>query len=78
MATLVRIKKWGKRLAVVIPDGFAKSRRIEVSAVIDLASVCVCEARRRRYKLSELLAKYKPRHRQGEWNLGYPIGREVW
>jgi antitoxin component of MazEF toxin-antitoxin module len=34
--------------------------------------------RRRRYRLSELMAQFKPEHRQGEWDLGKPVGKEVW
>lgn len=33
---------------------------------------------RRRYKLSELVGKFRPKHRHGEWELGGPVGREVW
>jgi hypothetical protein len=33
---------------------------------------------RQRLKLSKLMAAYKRRHRHGEWNLGKPVGKEVW
>ena len=66
MATPVEVKKWGRNLAVLIPSRFAKMREIEVGAVIDLEAVKVVTARRRRYLLSELVAKFRPEHRQGE------------
>ena len=28
--------------------------------------------------LAGLMAKYKPEHRRGEWDLGKPVGNEVW
>jgi predicted RNase H-like HicB family nuclease len=34
--------------------------------------------RRRRYKMSELMAGFKPEHRHGEWDLGGPVGKEIW
>jgi antitoxin component of MazEF toxin-antitoxin module len=76
MATPVKVKKWGSSMAVLIPRQFAKMRRIEVGAVLDIEGVRI--VKRRRYKLSELVARFKPEHRHGEWDLGKPVGREVW
>jgi antitoxin component of MazEF toxin-antitoxin module len=79
MPTPVRVKKWGSSMAVLIPSQFAKMRKIDIGSVLDLEPVKVVNAkRRRRYKLSELMAKFKPQHRHGEWNLGDPVGREIW
>ncbi len=77
MATPVKVKKWGNSMAVLIPGAFARSRQIQVGALIDLDSVRVV-SKRRRYKLSELVAKMKPEHSHGEWDLGDPVGKEVW
>jgi antitoxin component of MazEF toxin-antitoxin module len=65
-------------MAVLIPRQFARLRQIEVGTVIDLESVQVVQRPRRRYKLSELMTQYKPEHRQGEWELGGPVGNETW
>jgi antitoxin MazE len=78
MATPVKVKKWGNSMAVLIPNRFAKSHEIEVGTVIDLEKVQVVKPKRRRYKLSELLRGFKPQHRHGEWDLGAPVGKEVW
>jgi antitoxin component of MazEF toxin-antitoxin module len=79
MATPVKVKKWGSSMAVLIPSQFAKMRDIDVGSVIDLEPVRVVKPRRhRRYKLSELMAEFKPKHRHGEWNLGRPVGKEIW
>ena len=79
MATQVKVKKWGSSMAILIPSQFAKARDIAVGSVIDLEPVKVVKPRRRRrYKLSELMAKFKPEHRHGEWDLGEPVGKEIW
>jgi antitoxin component of MazEF toxin-antitoxin module len=81
MPTPVKVKKWGSSMAVLIPSQFAKMRQIAVGSVLDLETVHVVRTRpprRRRYKLAELMAGYKPEHRHGEWDLGHPVGREVW
>jgi len=77
MATPVKVKKWGSSMAILIPSQFAKMRQIDVGAVIDLDAVRVVKPRRR-YKLSELMAQFKPAHRHGEWDLGGPVGKEIW
>jgi antitoxin component of MazEF toxin-antitoxin module len=78
MATPVKVKKWGSSMAVLIPSQFAKMRQIGVGTVIDLEPVQVVQSRRKRYKLSELLDGFKSSHRHAEWDLGGPLGREVW
>jgi antitoxin component of MazEF toxin-antitoxin module len=78
MPTPVKVKKWGSSMAVLIPSQFAKMRQINVGSVIDLEPVRVVKSRRRRYTLAQLLAKYKPQHRHGEWDLGGAVGKEIW
>jgi antitoxin MazE len=78
MATPVKVKKWGSSMAVLIPSQFAKIRKIDIGSVIDLETVKVVTPKRRRYKMSELMAKFKPEHRHGEWDLGEPVGKEIW
>jgi antitoxin component of MazEF toxin-antitoxin module len=78
MPTPVKVKKWGSSMAVLIPSQFAKMHEIDIGTVIDLEPVKVLKPRRHRYKLSQLMAKFKPRHRQGEWDVGAPVGKELW
>ena len=78
MATPVKVKKWGSSMAVLIPSQFAKMHKIDLGTMIDLESVRVVKSKRRRYKLAELMAQFKPEHRHGEWKLGDPVGREIW
>jgi antitoxin component of MazEF toxin-antitoxin module len=64
-------------MAVLIPSQFAKMRQIDIGTVLDLEPVHIIKTRRR-YKLSELMAQYRPEHRHGEWDLGGPVGNEIW
>jgi antitoxin component of MazEF toxin-antitoxin module len=34
--------------------------------------------KRRRYTCAELMAKFKPEHRHPEWDVGPPVGKEIW
>jgi len=79
MAMRVKVKKWGSSLALLIPRHFARDREINEGTVLDIDSVRIVKNRqRRRYKIDELVARYKPRHRHGEWRLNGPAGREPW
>jgi len=78
MPTEVKVKKWGSSIGVLIPSQFAKMRHIETGSVVDLESLQVVKPKRRRYTIGELVAGYKPQHRHGQWNLGAPVGKEVW
>jgi len=79
MPTPVKVKKWGSSMAVLIPSQFAKMRKIDIGSVIDLEPVKVVKPKaRRRYKISELLAQFKPKHRHKEWDVGDPVGKEIW
>ncbi len=78
MAMPVKVKKWGDSMAILIPSQFAKLRKIAVGSVIDIEPVRVVQAKRRRYRLPELMAGFKRGQCQGEWELGGPVGKEVW
>ena len=68
----------GSSIAVVIPRRFVQARNIELGDIIDLEPVRVLTSRHKRYKLLELMAHFKPLHRHGEWELGEPVGKELW
>jgi antitoxin component of MazEF toxin-antitoxin module len=78
MSTPVKVKKWGSSMAVLIPSQFAKMRNINVGSVLDLEPVEIVKPKRRRYTAKQLMAKFKPAHRHGEWNPAKPAGREIW
>jgi antitoxin MazE len=78
MAMPVKVKKWGSSMAVLIPSQFAEMRKIGIGTVVDLEALRIVKPKRRRYKLAELLAGFKSRHRHGEWKPGDRVGKEVW
>src|SRR5205085_1439909 len=78
MAAHVKVKKWGSSMAVLIPNRFAKEHKIDVGSILDLESVKIIRPKRRRYKMSELMAKFKPEHRHEAWDVGSPVGKEIW
>ena len=79
MPTPVRVRKWGNRMAVLIPSHFARSPEHSCGARSLISTRCaLVKQGRRRYKLSELVANMNPEHRQDEWDVGQTAGREIW
>ncbi len=78
MPTRVKVRKWGNKMAVVIPRNFAKRRAIQLGTTIDMDSIGIPKSGIKRLKLAELMAKFEPKHRHGEWKLGEPVGCEIW
>lgn len=81
METLVKVMKWGRDMAVLLPGDFVIANGIHVGTTIDIDGIRIVRPqrhRRRRYTASELMARFRPEHRQGEWNLGRAVGRETW
>jgi antitoxin MazE len=78
MPACVRVTKWGNRLAVLIPKHFAKMRKIRAGTILDIELVGLVRLKRRRYTCAELMAKFKPEHRHSEWDVGPPVGKEIW
>ena len=80
MATTVQ--KWGNSLGIRIPKSIAEQVQFASGTEVEFETtggVLTIRPRRRRrkYKLSELLAKMKPHQRHGEWDKSGPRGREV-
>lgn len=77
-----RIQKWGNSLGLRIPRSFAKEVGVEAGSEVDLSlrhgNLVVKPARRKRYRLRDLVRKITPRNVQGEVDTGRPVGREVW
>jgi antitoxin MazE len=76
------ISKWGNSLAVRIPRAIAKQANLGegdcVTLALDRDGGIVVRPTRRRYELSDLVARITPsnRHRQTDW--GKPQGEESW
>jgi antitoxin MazE len=77
-----KIQKWGNSLGLRIPRSFAAEAQVEEGSMVDLSvengSLLVRPLRARKYTLSALLKKVKPRNLHGEVATGEPAGREAW
>jgi antitoxin MazE len=76
----VQISKWGKDLALRIPEPVAKNLGLEEGIELDLTfqqGNLVLRPRRRTYTLAELVAGITDENRPGETDWGTPVGREV-
>jgi antitoxin MazE len=77
-----KVRKWGNSLAVRIPRSFAAEAEVAAGATVDISvargEVVIRPVRRRRYNLSELLAKINRRNVHAEVSTGKRVGREAW
>jgi len=75
------IQKWGNGLGVRISKSIAKQLKLCVGMKVEFATVggalTLWSRRRSKYKLSDLLAKWKGHNRHGELFPGGPVGREL-
>ena len=79
---VTKVQKWGNSLGLRIPRAFAEEAGVEAGSDVDLSlrdgALVVKPARRRTYRLTELLEKVTARNRHREVDTGGPLGREVW
>ena len=79
---LTKIQRWGNSLGLRIPRSFAEEAGVEAGSQVDISvrdgDLVVRAARRRTYRLSELLDKVTAKNLHGEMDTGKPVGREVW
>ncbi len=77
-----KIHKWGNSLGLRIPRSFAAEAQVEEGATVDLSvrdgRLLIRPLRARRYTLSVLLKRIKPRNLHAEVSTGRPVGREAW
>jgi antitoxin MazE len=74
------VSKWGNSLAIRIPLAIAKQASLSegdcVALALDGDGGIVLRPTRRRYELSELVARITPRNRRRETNWGEAQGEE--
>lgn len=74
------VQKWGNSLGVRIPKTMAQQVHLtagtEVVIEAENGAISIRPARRRKYRLADLLAKAKGRNPHGEWDTSGPAGRE--
>jgi antitoxin MazE len=76
------VSKWGKSLAVRIPTAIAKraglSKGDSLTMNLDNKGGIVLRPTRRKYELSELVARITPKNRHQKTDWGQPQGEESW
>ena len=81
-AVRTKIQKWGNSLGLRIPRSFAEEAGVEAGSEVDLSmrrgDLVVKPAKRRKYRLRELLRKMTPKNIHAEVEAGAPVGRESW
>jgi antitoxin MazE len=77
-----KIQKWGKSLAVRIPESLAADAGLEEDAAVDLklvrGKVVVDPLTSDQVTLNELLTGVTSKNLHDAWDTGMPVGREVW
>ncbi|HTY62964.1 MAG TPA: AbrB/MazE/SpoVT family DNA-binding domain-containing protein [Acidobacteriota bacterium] len=77
-----KIQRWGNSLGLRIPRSFAEEAGVEAGSQVDLSmqdgNLIVRAAKRRRYRLDELLERVTTKNVHREIDTGEPIGKEVW
>ena len=76
------ISKWGNSLAVRIPLAIAKQASLSEGDCVKMAlardGAIVLRPARRKYDLSDLVARITPKNRHPETDWGWPEGEESW
>lgn len=79
---LTKVQKWGDSLALRIPKALAEEAGLEAGGEVELryqdGELRIGKRRRKRYNLDELLASVPDDFDEGEWDIGPPVGNEIW
>jgi antitoxin MazE len=82
MQNETKVSKWGNSLAIRIPLATARQAGLSegdcLALVLDSEGNIVLRPTRRKYELSELVARITPKNRHRETNWGRPQGEESW
>jgi antitoxin MazE len=76
------VRRWGNSLAIRILRAFARKTRLRKGTEVDLqlksGALVIRRAKRKRHRLSDLLAQVRKTNLHAETNWGEPAGREIW
>jgi antitoxin MazE len=76
------VQSWGNSLAIRIPRAFAQEIRLGKGTEVDLqlkeGTLVISRERKKRYRLSVLLAQVRKTSKHAETDWGRPEGREAW
>ncbi len=80
---LVTISKWGNSRAIRLPKALAEAAGLKVGSEVDIrfqeGEIRIRRARKpRRYDLDDLLATVPEDFEPEDWDIGPPVGNEVW
>lgn len=80
---LATVSKWGNSRALRIPKAIAEEAGLDFGCAVDIqcvdGEIRIKRARKRkRYDLDEMLASVPEDFEPEEWDIGPPVGNEVW
>ena len=79
---LAKVSQWGNSLALRIPKALADEAGLERGKQVTIryedGELRISKRRRKRYDLDELLASVPDDFEPEEWDIGPPVGNEVW
>ena len=79
---VTKIQKWGNSLALRIPKALAEEAGLErdkpVTVRVVDGEIRIKASRKKRYDLDKLLASVPDDFEPEEWDIGPPVGNEVW
>jgi antitoxin MazE len=76
-----KVHKWGNSLAVRIPKALVMELGLENETPVEIDvqnEILEVKPISKQYKLEDLLKGVTKRNRHPEYNLGEPVGKEVW
>ena len=79
---VTKIQKWGNSLALRIPKGLAEAAGLEQGKPVKIryenGELRIATRRRKRYDLDKMLASVPDDFEPEDWDIGPPVGNEVW
>ena len=76
------IKKWGNSLALRIPKLLASDANLKINKTVDISidkgSIIITPINEKEYSLEKLLKGVNKSNLHGEFDIGVPIGKEIW
>ena len=77
-----KIKKWGNSLALRIPKLFVINANLEINKTVDISidegSIIITPINEKEYSLEKLLKGVNKSNLHGEFDIGTPVGKEIW
>ncbi len=82
LTKVTKVKKWGNSYAIRIPKALAEETGLDFDKEVKLIAINgrlhIVSVHEFHYTLEELVASITPENRHEEWDIGPPVGNEVW